>query len=403
MSVKILIVGSGMAGTLAAKTVRELDPEAEIVVFGEERYPYYPRPNLIEHIAGRLPYERLFAFPEAWNERQRISVRLGQSIVRVRPDDRTIESASGETSPYDALLLASGARASIPAIEGAGRKGVFVLRALDDALAILDRLRTHGRVAVLGGGLLGLEIARAIRGRGAEVTVVEFFERLLPRQLDPAGAAVLKGQIEKTGISVRLGAVSREIVGDGEARGIRFESGERLEADLVVVAAGIKPELGLAKDAGLAVGRGVVVDDRLRTSRAGIFAAGDVAEHQGRIYGIIPASFEQARAAAYNMLGQDMPYGGTVPSNTLKVAGLYVTSVGDVTPEGRGFETFVKSGPAEGLYKKIVLKEARLVGAIWMGTKKGASEIGRLVAAKRAVAGHPEDLLEDNFDFAEIS
>lgn len=392
-----------MAGTLAAKTVRELDPEAEVEIFGEERYPYYPRPNLIEFIAGRLPYERLFAFPENWNVRQRIGVRLGQSIVGIRPDERTVESAAGETFVYDALLLASGARASVPPIEGAGRTGLFVLRTLDDALAILDRLKSHGRVAVLGGGLLGLEIARAIRGRGAEVTVVEFFERLLPRQLDPAGAAILRGQIEKAGIAVRLGAVARQIVGDGEVRGIRFESGDGLEADVVVVAAGIKPELGLAEKAGLTVGRGVVVDDRLRTSRPGIFAAGDVAEHQGRIYGIIPASFEQARAAAYNMLGQDMPYGGTVPSNTLKVAGLYVTSAGEVNPEGRGFETFVKSNAAEGLYKKIVLKEGRLVGAIWMGTKKGASEIGRLVAAKKAVGGRPEDLLEDNFDLAEMS
>ena len=392
-----------MAGTLAAKTVRELDPNVDIDIFGEERYPYYPRPNLIEFVAGRLPYERLFAFPENWNARQRIGVRLGLRLVRIRPDERIVESDAGETFAYDALLVASGARAAVPPIEGAGRKGVFVLRTLDDALAILDRLRTHSRVAVLGGGLLGLEIARAIRGRGAEVTVVEFFDRLLPRQLDPAAAAILKGQIEKTGISVRLGAVSREIIGDAEASGIRFESGEGLEANLVVIAAGIKPELGLAKEAGLAVGRGVVVDDRMRTSRPGIFAAGDVAEHQGRIYGIIPASFEQARAAAYNMLGQEMPYGGTVPSNTLKVAGLYVTSAGEVNPEGRGFEAFVKSDPGEGLYKKVVLKEGRLVGAIWMGTKKGAAEISRLVSIKKAPGNRPEDLLEENFDFAGIS
>lgn len=391
-----------MAGTLAAKTVRELDPNVDIDIFGEERYPYYPRPNLIEFVAGRLPYERLFAFPENWNARQRIGVRLGRRLVRIRPDERIVESDSGETFPYDALLLASGARAAVPPIEGASRKGVFVLRTLDDALAILDRLRTHSRVAVLGGGLLGLEIARAIRGREAEVTVVEFFDRLLPRQLDPAAAAILKGQIEKSGISVRLGAVSREIVGDAEASGIRFESGEGLEANLVVIAAGIKPELGLAKEAGLAVGRGVVVDDRMRTSRPGIFAAGDVAEHQGRIYGIIPASFEQARAAAFNMLGQEMPYGGTVPSNTLKVAGLFVTSAGEVNPEGRGFEAFVKSDPGEGLYKKVILKEGRLVGAIWMGTKKGAAEVSRLVSVKKAPGNRPEDILEENFDFAGI-
>jgi len=400
---KIVIVGNGLAGTLAAKTARELDPEAGIEIFGEEKYAYYPRPNLIEFLAGRLPYEKLFAFPENWNVRQRIDVNLGAKVAKIRPDERTVETGSGGVFPYDALLLASGARAAVPPLTGSGLKGVFVLRTLDDALAILDHLRTHAHVAVLGGGLLGLEIARAIRGRGAEVSVVEFFDRLLPRQLDPAAAGILKHQIEKTGISVRLGAVSREILGAEEVRGIRFESGDEVEADLVVIAAGVKPELALAKDAGLTVERGIVVDDRLRTSRPEIFAAGDVAEHQGRVYGIIPASFEQARAAAGNMLGMDMPYSGTVPSNTLRVAGLYVTSAGEVNPEARGHEVLVRSVPEDGLYKKIVLKEGRLVGAIWMGTKKGALEIGRFVALKKDVESRKGDLLEDTFDFAEIS
>ena len=400
---KIVIVGNGLAGTLAAKTARELDPEAGIEIFAEEKYAYYPRPNLIEFLAGRLPYEKLFAFPEDWNVRQRIDVHLGAKVAKIRPDERTVETGSGGVFPYDALLLASGARAAVPPLTGSGLKGVFVLRTLDDALAILDHLRTHAHVAVLGGGLLGLEIARAIRGRGAEVSVVEFFDRLLPRQLDPAAAGILKHQIEKTGISVRLGAVSREILGAAEVRGIRFESGDEVEADLVVIAAGVKPELALAKDAGLTVERGIVVDDRLRTSRPEIFAAGDVAEHQGRVYGIIPASFEQARAAAGNMLGMDMPYSGTVPSNTLRVAGLYVTSAGEVNPEARGHEVLVRSVPEDGLYKKIVLKEGRLVGAIWMGTKKGALEIGRFVALKKDVESRKGDLLEDTFDFAEMS
>jgi len=400
---KIVIVGNGLAGTLAAKTVRELDQEAGIEIFGEEKYAYYPRPNLIEFLAGRLPYEKLFAFPENWNVRQRIGLHFGERVARIRPDAREIETESGGAFPYDALLLASGARAVVPPLTGSGLKGVFVLRTLDDALAILDHLRTHAHVAVLGGGLLGLEIARAVRGRGASVCVVEFFDRLLPRQLDPAAAGILKHQIEKTGISVRVGAVSREILGAAEVRGIRFESGDEVEADLVVIAAGVKPELALAKDAGLTAERGIVVDDRLRTSRPEIFAAGDVAEHRGRVYGIIPASFEQARAAAHNMLGMDLPYAGTVPSNTLKVAGLYVTSAGEVNPEARGHEVLVRSVPEDGLYKKIVLKEGRLVGAIWMGTKKGASEIGRLVALKKDVESRKGDLLEDTFDFAEMS
>ncbi len=400
---KILIVGNGMAGTLAAKTLRELDQEVEIDIFGEEKYPYYPRPNLIEFLAGHLPYEKLFAFPEGWSARQRIGIHLGARVARIRPDERTIEMETGGTFPYDALLLASGARPSMPPVAGGGLRGVFALRTLDDALAILDHLREHKRIAVLGGGLLGLEIARAIRSRGAEVRVVEFFDRLLPRQLDPAAAAILKGQIEKTGITVRLGAVTSEILGQGEVRGLKFEAGDEVEADLVVVAAGVKPEVGLARDAGLPTNRGIVVDDFLRAGRPDIYAAGDAAEHKGRVYGIIPASFEQARAAGYNMLRKDLPYAGTVPSNTLKVAGLYVTSAGEVNPEGRGHEALVRAVPEEGLYKKIVLKEGRLIGAIWMGTKKGALEISRLVGLKKDVESRKNDLLEETFDFTELS
>jgi nitrite reductase (NADH) large subunit len=191
-------------------------------------------------------------------------------------------------------------------------------------------------------------------------------------------------------------------LGDDAVRGLRLGSGEALEADAVVVAAGIKPETGLAAAAGLTAARGIVVDDRLRTSAPGIFAAGDVAEHQGRIYGIIPAAFEQARAAAANMLGQDRPYAGTVPFNTLKVAGLYLTSAGEIDAEGPGFESLVRSVPEAGLYKKIVLQEGRLAGAIWMGTKRGAAEISRLVAVKRDVTSIKKALLEDDFDFTEL-
>jgi len=401
--VKVVIVGNGLAGTLAAKTLRELDRDVEIEVIGEERFPYYPRPNLIEYLAGRLPYEKLFAFPEGWADRQRIGLRLGEKVTKIRPAERQIETASGSSRAYDALLLATGARAALPPIGGTAKKGVFVLRTLDDAQELIEHLGGHKRVAVLGGGLLGLEIARAIRGREAEVGVFEFFDRLLPRQLDPAAAAILKAQLEKSGVSVRLGAVTKEVLGNGGVRGLRFETGGDVGADCVIVAAGIKPEWGPGRDAGLAVGRGIVVDDRMRTSAPGIFAAGDAAEHRGRIYGIIPAAFEQARVAAYNILGQEMPYGGTMPSNTLKVAGIHVTSVGEIDAAGHGFESFVRSDPEAGLYKKIVLQEGRLVGAIWMGTKRGAAEVSRLVALRKDVETRKENLLEDEFDFSEIT
>jgi nitrite reductase (NADH) large subunit len=400
--VNVVIIGSGLAGTLAAKTVRELDAAAEIEILGEERYPYYPRPNLIEYLAGRLPYDKLFAFPEGWAERQQITVRPSEKVARLWPAERRIETVSGTERFYDVLLLATGARAALPPVEGIASPGVFVLRTLDDANALVEHLGTHRRVAVLGGGLLGLEVARAVRGRGVEVVVIEYFDRLLPRQLDPAAAAILRAQLEKDGIAIRLGAVAKEILGVGGVQGLRLESGDRIEADTVVVAAGIVPEITVAREAGLRVGRGIVVDDHMATSAPGVFAAGDVSEHRGRIHGIIPAAFEQARTAAYGMTGQHKPYAGTVPLNTLKVAGLYLTSVGEIDALGEDAESFVRSVPETGLYKKIVLRDGRLVGGIWMGTKRGAAEISRLVALAKPVEALKAELLADDFDFAEI-
>ncbi len=399
---KAVVVGSGLAGTMAAKTLRELDRDVEILVLGEERYPYYPRPNLVEFVAGRLPFERLFAFPPDWTSRQRIDVHLGQKVVRIVPPEKKVETADGRSHPYDVLLLANGCRAVVPPLKGTERKGVFVLRTLDDAQAILGYLAGHPRVAVLGGGLLGLETARALGSAGGEVRVVEFFDRLLPRQLDPAGAAVLKGQVEKMGIAVRLGTVTEEIEGDAAASGLRFQGGDRMEADMVVIAAGVRPEIGPAREAGLAVNRGIVADDLLRSSSPDIYVAGDAAEHRGNVYGIIPASFEQSRAAAYNMLGIEKPYSGTVPSNTLKVAGLSVMSAGQVHPAEPGYEVLTRETPEEGVYKKIVLKDGLLVGAIWMGTRKGLAEVSRMVALNSPVGPRKEDLLEDAFDWSGV-
>jgi len=397
---KAVIIGNGLAGTMAAKTLRELDPEVEIVVFAEEKYSYYPRPNLIEYISGKLPYERIFAFTGDWHVRQKIDIRLGTAVRKIRSESREVELDADRRESYDVLLIANGALSFIPPIKGTDKRGVFTLRTLDDAQAVIEYLKDRHQVVIIGGGLLGLEIARAIRLRGAEVEVVEFFDRLLPRQLDAQGAALLRSQVEALGMRVRLGVTTEEVLGQNEVAGIRLKDGEVVGADMAVVAAGVRPNLSLPHDAGLATDKGLVVDDRMQTSHPQIFAAGDGVQHRGKLYGIIPASFEQARAAAYNMLGQEKLYQGTMPSTTLKVVGLYVTSLGLANPEGQGYEEIRKFSKEEGIYKKIVLQDGALVGAIWMGTKKGVSEIARAMTAKTKVNQWINTLLEDSFDFS---
>jgi len=396
---QVVIIGNGIAGTLAAKTLRETDPDVGIEIFAAEPYLYYPRPNLIEFLAGSLPFERLFAFPEKWYGQHRIDVRTGVAVERIVPDARHI-TVGGRRVPYDALLLASGAGAAVPPLPGADKAGVFTLRTLGDALAILDRLNGRGPAVVLGGGLLGLEIARALRCRGVGVEVAEVFDYLLPRQLDPAGGAILRAAIERLGIRVRLGSPAEEILGDAEVRGVRFKGGAVVDAGLVILAMGVRPNLGLAKEAGLRTDRGVVVNEFLRTSDPAIFAAGDGIQRGESVFGIIPASFDQARIVGANILGQKKVYEGTVPSNTLNVAGVALTSVGTVNPQGPGYEEIRLERPEEGIYKKIVLRNDALVGAIWMGSKNGVAAIARGVTQHIPVDKWKRDLLEETFDFS---
>jgi nitrite reductase (NADH) large subunit len=399
---RIIVVGNGLAGVMAAKTLRELSKDVEIDVFAMERYHYYPRPNLIGFLAGSIPLERVFAFPKDWYRSQRIEVHLETPVTRIFPRSQEAEIEAKEREKYDAILLATGSFPFVPPFKGADKKGVFTLRTLDDVYEILEFLKEHRKVVLIGGGLLGLEIARAVRNRNAEVEVVEFFDRLLPRQLDEEAASLLKAQIEKMGIQVRLGVATEEIIGKDNVEGLRFKGGGETKAQMAIVAAGVRAEIGIAKEAGLETDRGVVVDGFLQTSDPHIFAAGDNIQLEGKTWGIIPASFDQARMAASNILGEKKKYKGTVPSNTLKVVGVDVASIGQVNPEGEGFEQIRKQKKEEGIYKKIVLQNGTIVGAIWMGTKKGVEKVSRLISHKVKVSKWKQSLLEDDFDFSVI-
>ncbi len=397
---RVIIVGNGLAGTIAGKTLRELDKNVEINIFTDEKYNYYPRPNLIEFLAGGLSFEKIFAFPEKWYTEQNNNVQLEKPVTRISPDSKEIEIVGGEKEKFDFLILANGSLAFIPPFKGVEKEGVFTLRTLDDAFEIIEYTKSHGRVTVIGGGLLGLETARALKSRGVEVEVVEFFSHLLPRQLDEPGASLLKSQIEAMGIGIHLGLACEEVLGEESVTGLRFKGGPEIETDTAIVAAGVRPNIRIAQDAGLKTDRGLIVNDYLQSSRPEILAAGDITQHEGRIYGIIPASFNQARIAAQNVMGQKQKYEGTIPSNTLKVVGLDVTSIGTVNPEDESFEEIQKENRDQGVYKKIVLRNGEVCGLICIGTKKGVSEISRLISQKVNIEKWKESLLDDDFDFS---
>ena len=300
-----VIVGNGVAGVTAAQELVRSDPAAEVHIFGAEPYPYYRRPLLWEFIAGQLEQDALYFRPAEWYAGRGIHLHLGTQVTSLDPSAHRITLADGSSVQYDRLLLATGGRPSIPACEGTGNEGVFTLRTLDDALAIKAHAQQVSTAVVIGGGLLGLETARALHTAGLDVTVVEFFPYLLPRQLDLEGAQVLQSLLEAQGLHVLTGGTTEAILGDGRATGIRLKDGRLVPGELVLFSTGIRSEVALAQAAGLSVNRGIVVDQRLQTSVEDIFAAGDAAEFEGRVYGIIPPAIEQAawRRPTWSRLG----------------------------------------------------------------------------------------------------
>lgn len=356
-------MGAGVAGVEAAAALRSRDGDCRVRIVGAEPTPFYARIRLPEVLAGRTDPSRLVLRTPDWYREHRLDLLTGVRVEALDPAQARVRLSSGEWVAYDALLLATGATPFVPPVPGVDLEGVFTLRSLEDALRLRERAHASSRAVVIGGGLLGIEAAAALRPLG--VVVVEAAPWLLPRQLDRGGAAVVQQVLQARGLEFRLGAKVLGITGPGRVQAVSLASGEELPADLVLVAAGVRPETSLARDAGLDVGRGIRVDDRMATSSPGVYAAGDCAEHGGRLYGIWPAAEAQGRTAGAAMAGEDPRYQGTVPSNTLKVTDLPVFSAGDVDPAG-AVESEVTTG--EGRYRKLVRdREGRLVGAILIG------------------------------------
>ena len=390
----LVIVGNGVAGITAAQAIQKSRPDADITVYSLEPYLYYPRPKLWDFLSGKLSLEELYFHPQEWYEERGIEVHLGVSVTEIDRRAKKVRLSTGAADAYDRLLLANGGLPFVPPIENAGVEGVFTLRNIDDALAIREYAARARTAVVIGGGLLGLESARGLKDLGLEVTVLEFFSWLLPKQLDEQGSEVLARQIEGMGIRTITGAMSEAIEGDGHATGVRLKDGRFVPGDIVLVSAGVRPDVGLAGAAGLQVDRGVVVNEHLQTSDPVVYAAGDVAEFAGHVYGIIPAAVEQGRAAGTNMTGGNVTYAGTVPSNTLKVVGIDLTTIGTFNAPGDEYREYRVRDIEKGIYKKLVVNQNRLAGAILLGLPKEVLRISRLVRQAEPLEEPVEALLE---------
>jgi len=394
-----VIVGNGVAGVTAAEKIRAADPEGEITVFSQEPEPFYYRVRLPEVVSGQVEPSRIVIHPADWYKDNKINLLLGETVVKGDVSAKKVQSDQGTVMNYDELLLAVGARSFIPPVPGAEKKGVFGLRSLADARAVAAQAEKTKKAVLIGGGLLGLEAGYGLTRRGLTVQVVEFFDRLLPRQMDPAGAAKLQKILEGLGFSFYLGAKAKQILGQSEAEGLALEDGREIEGGLVLFSAGIRPNLDLARNMGLDVDKGVKVDDRLQTSRPSVWAAGDLIEHRGRIYGIWPAARAQGETAGINMAGGQAVYEGTVLSNSLKVVGVDLTAAGDIDADGKHQSIIFQD---DSTYRKIVLDQGRIIGFIFFGLTQGVKECQAALEKGLDVSPYAQAMKEKDFDFSKL-
>jgi len=401
---KLVVIGNGVAGITTARSVASQGADIDIHVFSSEPYAYYPRPRLVELLAGELTEEQMALHSRDWYEQRGIHTETARCVKTLGPKEHKIGFADGSVTGYDKLVLATGAHAWVPPIPGADLEGVSTLRTLADALALRDASRQHKRAVIIGGGLLGLDTAVALQANDLKVTVLEVLPWLLPRQLDREGAAVLQGILERRGLRVLTGEQCIGIEGSDRVARLQLKSGPAIDADLVVVSAGVRSNTDLARDAGLACNRGVIVDNMMRTSDSDIYAVGDVAEFNGFVWGIIPAALSQARVAAAQLTGDTTTvYEDIVPSTTLKVTGIDLTSVGEVNADGGDYQHVRYASEAEGIYKKLVVKDGRVVGGILLGDRGDVRAVNRLINRGTDISHHLGTLLQPGTDLMQVA
>jgi nitrite reductase (NADH) large subunit len=365
---RLVVVGNGMAGVACVEQILRHAPKFDITIFGNETYVNYNRIMLSAVLAGEKSIDDIILNGLDWYEQNGIDLRLGVRIVDVDAAAKTVTGDDGSVTSFDKLLLATGSQPLIPSIDDVKKDGVFVFRNLDDTRALLECARPGLKAVVIGGGLLGLEAARGLQVRGCEVTVVHLMDWLMERQLDNTGGGYLAAEMNRLGITVLLGLSTSAILGNGRVEGIQFKGGGSLPAELVVIAAGIRPNVDLGHKAGLEVKRGIVVNDYMETSNLDIFAVGECVQHNGVCYGLIAPLLEQGKVLAATITGNKGPrYAGTVQAAKLKIMGVDVFSAGEITDKLDGSRVIRYEDPSVGVYKKLTLKDDKLAGVILMG------------------------------------
>ena len=368
-----IIIGNGIAGFNAAEAIRKRNAVCSIEIISAERYLTYYRPQLSDVLSADLSDEQFYLAKEDYYKNNNIKLTLDTMVLDIKPELKTITLIDGTVKHYDKLILANGGIAFLPSLPGTNKKGVHVLRSFNDALEIKYSLDVIKKAIVIGGGLLGLEAAWEMRKKGIEVTVVEFFPRLLPNQLDENGADLFKEIIASSGVEIILGDSAKEILGDDKVTGLKLASGKEIEADLVLFSVGVRPNKAVGKNAGLAINNGVLVNDKMETSAKDIYACGDVAELDNMVYGNWPASQEMGTVAGKNAVGDSSKFQNFVSSIVFNALNVELFTAGTINePNTVHFE--MKDND-KNIYKKLFFKDDKLIGGILLGDTSKAIQI----------------------------
>jgi len=386
---KLVLVGNGMAGVRCIEEILKLEPNRfEIFIFGSEPHPNYNRIQLSKVLQGDTSIKDITINDWSWYEENKIHLYPGETVVKIDPANQVVISNEGRGVEYDKLILATGSVPFILPISGANKKGVTAFRDISDCEKMIEYSKKYKKAAVIGGGLLGLEAARGLLNLGMEVDVIHLGASLMERQLDSIAGKLLQTELEKQGMNFLLEKHTKEILGGEHVEGLRFSDGQEIQADLVVMAVGIKPNAKLAQESGIPIHRGILVNDYMETSHSNIYAVGECAEHRGMIYGLVAPLYEQGKVLAQRICGmQETPYTGSTVSTQLKVSGVDVFSAGQIV-EDQGTKTMKSFDDYHGTYKKILIKEGMIVGAVLFGDTSEGNRLLNLIKKEADISAY---------------
>jgi nitrite reductase (NADH) large subunit len=394
MKQNLVLIGNGMAGVKVLEELLKLDTDMyNITVFGEEPYGNYNRIMLSPVLASEKTIDEIMLNDEQWYIDNNITLHKGKKITEIDRAGQKVIADDGTTEAYDRLIIATGSLPFMLPLPGADKEGVIGFRDINDVDTMLDATKKHKKAVVIGGGLLGLEAANGLMKQGMDVTVVHLLDTLMERQLDKPAGAMLKASLEERGMTFLMEHQTEEILGDDRVTGVRFKDGSEIDADLLVMAVGIKPNIELAKSAGLHCERGIVVNDTLQTFDPKIYAVGECVQHRGIAYGLVAPLFEQAKVCANHLAKYGIAaYSGTVTSTKLKVTGIELFSAGDFVGD-ETTEDLIFKDAASGIYKKIVLDGNTIRGAVLYGDTVDGTWYFQLLKDKTDVSAFRDTLL----------